>query len=70
MSEIDAAKYAGEVLRRLIKENYSSQDEFAFQNHYELRTVNRYINEGITKVCVLQELAIHFHVSMKVFVPD
>lgn len=25
MSEIDAAKYAGDILRRLIKENYPSQ---------------------------------------------
>lgn len=70
MSEKDAALYAGEVLRRLIKENYPSQEEFAYSFHAELRTINRYINNGIGQVRTLQELALFFGVSMKEFIPD
>lgn len=70
MNELNAALYAGEVLRRLIRENYTSQEEFAYEYHAELRTINRYINEGISKVRTLQELAMFFGVSMKEFIPD
>lgn len=70
MSEVDAAKYAGEVLRRLINENYFSQEEFAFEFNADLRTVNRYINKGIGQLRTLQEIAIFFNISMKEFIPD
>ena len=70
MEKIDAARFAGTVLRRLIGENYSSQEEFAFDYGAELRTVNRYINSGITKIQTLQELALFFNVSIKDFLPD
>ena len=49
MSKVDATRFAGEVLRRLIKENYSSQEEFAFEFGADVRTISRYINNGITK---------------------
>ncbi len=70
MSEIDAAKYAGDVLRRLIKENYPSQEEFAFEYGADVRTINRYVNLGITKVPTIQSFAMHFNVSIKEFFPD
>ena len=70
MNEIDAAKYAGEVLRRLIKENYPSQEEFAFEYGADIRTISRYINEGVTKVPTIQSFALHFQISIKDFFPD
>lgn len=67
MREFDAAKRAGEVLRQLIAENYSSQEEFAYDFGADLRTVSRYINNGIGKVYVVQELAAFFKVDMLLF---
>ncbi len=51
---------AGRCLRFLIDANYRTQEEFADDHHYELRTVNRWINQGISKVDIIQELAGHF----------
>ena len=70
MPDIDAAKYAGDVLRRLINKNYLSQEEFAFDFGTDIRTVSRYVNIGITKIPTLQELAIFFNISIKDFLPD
>ena len=67
MEKIDQSRRAGEVLRRLINENYTSQEEFAYDFGAELRTVNRYINNGINKVSTLQELAEFFGVSITEF---
>ena len=70
MSEINAKKYAGEVLRQLIKEYYSSQEEFAFAFDVDIRNVSRWINQGVNKVDIIQELALHFDVPLKSFLPD
>ena len=70
MSELDAAKFAGEILRQLIKENYPSQEEFAFDFGTDIRNVSRWINNGINKLSTLQELALKFNVSVKYFLPD
>lgn len=67
MSTYDAAKNAGRVLRRLIKENYSSQEEFAYEFHGDLRTVQRYLSNGINRLDILQELANHFRVDLMYF---
>lgn len=67
MSNIDASKKAGQFLRRLIQENYSSQEGFAFDFGAELRTINRYVNNGINKVNVIQELAEFFNVDVLEF---
>lgn len=70
MSEIDAMKYAGEVLRKLIKDNYKSQEDFAFEFGTDIRKVSRWINNGINKVSTLQELAERFNAPLKYFLPD
>ena len=70
MSKINAEKYAGSVLRRLIQESYTSQEEFSYDFNVDLRTVNRYINEGIKKLITLQELAEFFHVDLREFIPS
>lgn len=70
MSDFDAAKRAGEVLRRLIQEKYSSQEEFAYDFGTDIRTVSRYVNKGINKINILQELAVFFHVDIVDFLKD
>ena len=70
MSEMDAMKYAGEVLRKLIKDNYKSQEDFAFEFGTDIRNVSRWINNGLNKVSTLQELAERFNVPLKYFLPD
>lgn len=61
---------AGKKLKRLISENYSSQEEFSFAVGYELRTISRYVNQGINKVDTLQFFAEHFNVSISEFFDD
>jgi len=67
MSNFDAAKQAGNVLRHLIQANYSSQEEFAYDFGAEIRTVSRYINQGINKISTIQELADFFGVPFTAF---
>lgn len=70
MSDFDATKRAGEVLRKLIQENYDSQEEFAYDFGTDIRTVSRYVNNGINKISILQELAVFFHVDIVDFLKD
>jgi len=67
MSQLPASQKAGRVLRELIRQHYSSQEEFAYDYGLELRTVSRYINQGISKVDVVQELANFFAVDFSYF---
>ena len=62
--QMSAERVAGETLRKLIQENYSSQEEFAYDYGADLRTISRYINKGINKINVVQELADFFGVSL------
>lgn len=62
--QMSAERMAGEALRKLIQENYSSQEEFAYDYGADLRTISRYINNGINKINVIQELADFFGVSL------
>lgn len=67
MSQLPASRKAGNALRRLIQAHYGSQEEFAYDYGLDLRTVSRYINNGITKVDVIQELADFFEVDFSYF---
>lgn len=67
MKNDEAARTAGSVLRRLIKENYSNRREFAYAFGISERTVARYVNEGINKITTLQELANFFHLNVREF---
>lgn len=64
MMNLPPEKRAGEMLRKLIQENYSSQEEFSYEYGADLRTINRYVNSGINKVNVIQELADFFNVPL------
>ncbi len=67
MNEITFKLRAGACLKRLIQENYASQEDFAYDYGLELRTVSRYVNSGINKVDTIQELAEFFGVSFAEF---
>ena len=70
MDKLSPQQLAGKNLRRLIQENYSSQEEFAYDFGPDIRTINRYINNGINKVDIIQELADFFGVSFMDFFRD
>lgn len=67
MDKLSPQLNAGKTLRQLILENYSSQEEFAYEYGTDIRTVSRYINNGINKIDVIQELADFFGISFLEF---
>lgn len=67
MADISPKLRAGMALRSLISSNYASQEEFAYDYGLDIRSVSRYINEGIGKVDTIQELAEFFHVDFIYF---
>ena len=67
MSSWTPQQKAGLVLKRLIQERYSSQEEFALDYGMELRTVSRDVNQGINKISVVQELADFFALEFEDF---
>ena len=68
MKDFSYALHAGQKLKQLIKENdYTSQEDFALDYGAELRTISRYINNGINKIDVIQELAEFFGVDFTYF---
>lgn len=67
MTNFDAAKQAGIVLRNLIQTHYPSQEEFAYDFGTEIRTVSRYVNNGINKISTIQELADFFNIPFTSF---
>ena len=58
---------AGHKLRALIEENFSSQEEFAYEYGADLRTISRYINSGINKIDIIQGLADWFGIPFADF---
>ena len=67
MNNIPYTLIAGQKLRQLINENYKTQEDFAYDYGADLRTINRYINQGINKIDVIQELAEFFRVEFTFF---
>ena len=67
MSDLSYALIAGQNLKQLIKENSSTQEDFAYDYGAEIRTISRYVNQGINKIDVIQELAEFFDVPFEYF---
>lgn len=67
MSEINFQQKAGHYLKKLIQENYNSQEDFAYDFSTDIRTVSRYVNNGINKISTIQELADFFGVRFQDF---
>lgn len=63
MNKLSPQQIAGKTLRRLIQEYYPSQEEFSYEYGTDIRTVSRYINNGINKIDVIQELADFFDIN-------
>ena len=59
---------AGQRLKQLIKEKGLTQGQFAEQYFMEERTVNRYCNQGINKLDIIQEFAKIFKVEPEYFI--
>ena len=66
MEKLSSEQRAGRALRHLIKENYSSQQEFADAFNTELRNVQRYLR-GFRDLRLLDQLADHFDVPPSYF---
>lgn len=65
MDEKILSKVAGQNVKNLIKNSkYKSQDNFAYEFGAEIRTVNRWLNEGIKNIDLLQEIANFFEVEI------
>lgn len=67
MPPLTKKQIAGKYLKKLIIDCGITQEKFSYEFHLELRTVSRYINEGISKVDVIQELAEYFNVRFEDF---
>ncbi len=67
MNNLSPQMKAGQKLRALIEENFSSQEDFAFEYGADIRTISRYINNGINKIDVIQSLADWFGISFADF---
>lgn len=67
MTQLPLRQKAGNALRRLIQENYATQEDFAYDYGLDIRSVSRYINSGISKIDTIQELADFFKVDYTEF---
>lgn len=63
MTKLSPEILAGNKLRKLIENNFSSQEEFAFEYGIDIRTLSRHINQGINKINAVQEYAEYFHID-------
>ena len=64
-SYIDLSLVAGSNLKRLIKSStYKTQEAFAVAFGTDVRTVRRWINQGIRCLDTLQQLALFFGVDV------
>ena len=70
MTQLPLRQKAGNALRRLIQENYATQEDFAYDYGLDIRSVSRYVNSGISKIDTIQELADFFKVDYTEFFKD
>ncbi len=70
MTQLPLRQKAGNALRRLIQENYATQEDFAYDYGLDIRSVSRYVNGGISKIDTIQELAEFFKVDYTEFFKD
>lgn len=57
MEEIDYRIIAGKKLQRFLKDNGYTQEAFAYEYGYSVKSINRYVKKGINKIDTIQELA-------------
>lgn len=67
MSNSSYVLAAGLALKHYIKVNYPSQQAFADDFGTDLRTVNRYVTTGISKMPTIEEVADFFQTDLLEF---
>lgn len=67
MSNCSYVFAAGLALKYYIKQNYPSQQAFADDFGTDLRTVNRYVTTGISKMPTIEEVSAFFHTDLLEF---
>lgn len=67
MGTLSFSVIAGQHLKQLIKENYKTQEDFAYDFGADIRTISRYVNQGINKIDAIQEFAEFFGVPFEYF---
>lgn len=61
----DLSLIAGANLKRLIKSSkYKTQEEFAFEFGTDVRTVGRWVNNGIKNLDTIQQIAVFFDIDV------
>ena len=64
----DLGLVAGANLKRLIKNSkYKTQEEFAFEFGTDVRTIGRWVNNGIKNLDTIQQIAAFFGVDALAF---
>ena len=67
-NNFDPGLQAGTHLKSLIKESkWKTQEDFAFDFGVDVRTVRRWINQGISNIYTIWELAEFFDVDALTF---
>lgn len=64
---MNLAKKCGETLKRLIKENNYTQEEFALEINRDPSTIRRWIKDGISNLYTIEDLASRLGVSVGKF---
>ncbi len=62
---ISPSLVAGEKLRNLLKTRGWTYESFAFDFGVDARQVGRWINNGISKIDIIYQIAEHFEVDAK-----
>lgn len=61
----DLGLVAGAKLKQLIKQSkYKTQEEFAFEFGADVRTIGRWINNGIDSLSTIQKIAGFFGIAV------
>ena len=61
----DLGLVAGAKLKQLIKQSkYKTQEEFAFEFGADVRTIGRWINNGIDSLSTIQKIADFFGIAV------
>lgn len=60
----ELSKVAGANLKRLLKEFGKTQEDFADEFCVDVRTVRRWVSNGIDKLSLVQQIAEHFNVDV------
>ena len=60
----DLGLVAGANLKRLLKETGRTQEDFADEFYYDVRTIRRWIRNGIDSISLIEKIADFFGVSV------